>query len=93
MFKYRPPKENHIGYDKDEDGYWEDNPASNALAYLSDRFFPRWCQTQEHWTMRLMDYFWASCACCLFFRGLVMGYVIGAFVGALVTAAVALLFF
>ena len=64
MFNYRP---------QDEDDDWEDNAVSNALAYLSDKLLPSWCKTSNHWTMRLALFFWASCPCCLFYRGACFG--------------------
>jgi hypothetical protein len=71
-FNYRP---DHTGEDEPMD--WEDNAVSNAMAWVSDRLFPRWCKSQEHWTNKVADYFWAQCACCLFFRGVLAGVAIG----------------
>ena len=56
---------------------WSDNALSNAMAYFSPS---GWCQDEEHWTARLTDRLFASCPCCMLFRGLS--------IGSLVTAAV-----
>lgn len=62
---------------------WEDTAGSNALAWASSTFLPRWCQTEEHWSAKVMNYFWAECACCLFWRGATVGLMAGIIVGLL----------
>lgn len=89
MFKYRPTGE----ADGTNEEFWADNWFSNALAYLSKRVIPAWCQSEEHWTVKFMDLFWTDCACCLFYRGIVVGYLTGAFVASACTALLAVLFF
>jgi hypothetical protein len=72
-FKFRP---GDPGSDPDHDGEitdWEDNPTSNALAWASSTFLPTWCQNETHWTARTAAYFWTSCPCCAFFRGVFIG--------------------
>ena len=34
---------------------------------------PDWCQTEEHWTSRLVNYLFTSCPCCMFYRGFFFG--------------------
>jgi hypothetical protein len=75
-FDYRP--------ESSEDEDWADNWLSNSLAYLSDRFIPKWCQNGDHWTVRITLYLWADCACCLFFRGVTAGVSLAASVAALI---------
>lgn len=72
----------------DEDD-WEDNNISNALAYTSTRLVPRWCKEDGHWTNSLVNYLWADCACCLFFRGTTIGLAFGLLLG-LITGAILL---
>lgn len=85
MFKYRPD-----GTDPDE--FWADNWASNALAYLSQKFVPSWCKSEDHWTMWFMDLLYASCSCCLSFRFFIFGGLVGGLVGLVLGAAVGLHF-
>lgn len=82
MFRFRP---------EDENEFWTDNWYSNSLAFLSKRFLPTWCQTEQHWTVSFMDRFWTDCACCLFNRGIVAGFVISSILWALIAAALTLL--
>lgn len=60
---------------------WADNPVSNALAWSSSRFMPRWCSAPGHWTSRVTSYFWTDCPCCLLWRGLALGAAAGAGTG------------
>lgn len=85
-FKYRP--ESAPAGDGEEPDDWEDNTASNALAWASQVVTPAWCSTPEHWTSRLSNAMWTSCPCCLFFRGALVGACAG---GALVATVVAAL--
>lgn len=62
-------------------GDWQDNWLSNVMAWGSRVFLPSWCDTPEHWTSRLMQYFQTSCPCCLFFRGIVVGLFLGLGIG------------
>lgn len=43
--------------------------------------FRKWCQSEDHWSARMVDFFWIDCACCLFFRGIVVGLVPGIAIG------------
>ena len=72
-FKYRPPITEDLG--------WEDNWLSNGMAWASAHFCPGWCQKQNHWTVDMLDYLWADCACCLLFRGLALGLFVGLILG------------
>jgi len=63
---------------------WEDNWLSNAFAWVSYVFIPDWCQTPEHFSSRFTQYLFTDCPCCLFWRGLVFGYVVGGTVGGIV---------
>lgn len=56
---------------------WADNPVSNTMAWASAMLLPGWCANETHWTTRLAMHMWASCACCLFWRGLVLGMAMG----------------
>ncbi|QBX34319.1 hypothetical protein E4191_06005 [Paracoccus liaowanqingii] len=62
-------------------GDWQGNWLSNVMAWGSRVFLPSWCDTPEHWTSRLMQYFQTSCPCCLFFRGIVFGLPLGLGIG------------
>ena len=76
-FKYRPEKD---GLD------WENNAASNFMAWASDKFLPKWCKSDTHWTARLADKFWAECSCCLFWRGAAFGGLIVAIIAGVISA-------
>ena len=76
-FRYRPEEG---GLD------WEDRAGSNLLAWLSDTLLPRWCKSENHWTAKFAFYFWAECACCLFWRGGALGFMTGAALGAGLTS-------
>lgn len=52
---------------------WADNWASNFMAWFSLTFLDPWCSTSEHWTSRVIDFFWTDCPCCLFWRGVSLG--------------------
>jgi hypothetical protein len=71
------------GTEPDTPVQWEDNALSNTFAWCSYFFVPHWCQTPEHWSSRLTQYVFTDCPCCLFFRGIAVGYVVGAAVGAI----------
>jgi len=62
---------------------WEDNALSNFMAWVSYRFLPTWCQTPDHLTSRFTQYLFTDCPCCLFWRGLTIGYAVGGVFGAL----------
>ncbi len=66
---------------------WENNKISNAMAYFSQLLVPKWCQSEEHWTAKVFNYFWAECGCCLLFRGITVGFLLGT----AISAAIALL--
>lgn len=57
---------------------WEDSAVSNSFAWASDTFTTGYCKTPEHWTSKLMHYFWTDCPCCLFLRGVIIGIALGA---------------
>ena len=69
MFKFRPTDDPR----SEPDEYWADNALSNALAFLSARVTPNWCHAEEHWTARVTEHLFATCACCLLFRGFTLG--------------------
>ena len=71
-FKYRPGQG---GEDPDvEDMEWADNWLSNFMAWASQQWpFEPACNTPEHWTSRIVDYFFTDCPCCLFIRGTIVG--------------------
>lgn len=68
-WRYRPENPEELD--------WEDNPVSNTMAWLSDALVPSWCETEFHWTTRVLDMFWTTCACCLFYRGIALGAALG----------------
>jgi len=49
---------------------WEDNALSNALAATSFYLLPKFCQSETHWSSRFSNYFYTTCPCCGFYRGL-----------------------
>lgn len=67
-FTYRPPNA--------EDTDWEDNFASNAMAWFSDTFLTVWCTDPSHWSSKVGNYLWTDCGCCAFFRGLAIGILV-----------------
>jgi hypothetical protein len=74
FFKFRPEHDTRVD-DLTDPIEWEDNPLSNGIAAISFYLFPKWCQKPEHWTTRFMDYFFTSCPCCMFYRGIAVGAV------------------
>jgi hypothetical protein len=62
---------------------WEDNALSNTFAWVSYAILPTWCQTPEHFTSRFTQYLFTDCPCCLFWRGITVGYLVGGTVGSL----------
>ena len=68
-WRYRP--------ETPDDTDWVDNPVSNTLAWASVKLRPTWCDDESHWTARPLAWLWTTCACCLFWRGVVMGIVLG----------------
>src|SRR6478609_2414594 len=76
---YFRPKDDPRSHPDDPEE-WENNALSNSLAWASYTFTPAWCQAKEdgtHWTVRLMDYLFTGCPCCMMFRGLTLGFVGG----------------
>jgi len=69
FFTFRPEHDTRVD-DLTDPIEWEDNPLSNAAAATSYYLFPKACQTPEHPSTRLMDYFFTSCPCCMFYRGM-----------------------
>lgn len=84
FWKHRPDP-HPIDMDPDD---WENNALSNGLAWASELFIPTWCKTPDHWTSKVSNYFWADCACCLFWRGVAVSAIpwitVGVIVGVLV---------
>lgn len=64
---------------------WEDNWLSNLMAFISTRFLPDWCQTEDHWTSRTTQYLFTDCPCCLLFRGLSLGLIAGFLFGVILS--------
>lgn len=71
-WRYGPPPEGG------DELVWEDNWLSNSMAWFTDTFLPNWCKVEDHWTVSVLNYFYAECACCLLFRGITVGMFIGA---------------
>jgi hypothetical protein len=56
---------------------WESNGLSNAFAWASYHVVPTWCQARkdrDHWTVRFVNSLYTSCSCCMFFRGILIGF-------------------
>lgn len=53
---------------------WENNWASNAIAWFSQVFLRSWCDNEDHWSAKFADYFFAECPCCLLWRGFGLGF-------------------
>jgi hypothetical protein len=84
---YRPDMGSHE-YELDtEVDDWEYNGLSNSMAWFSDTFWPKACKEPDHWTTKVVLYLWADCACCLFFRGALLGLATGVVLGASLGAA------
>lgn len=69
-FTYRP--------EDPEDLDWEDNWASNSMAWASDRFLGDIC---GGWIGRATNVLWTDCPCCLAIRWLLVGATTGLAVG------------
>ena len=67
-WKYRPQK---------DELDWEDNAISNSIAWLSRKLTPRWCASDDHWSVKMTGYLWAECPCCLSLRWVVVGALLG----------------
>lgn len=52
--------------------------------------FTTTCQTEDenHWSYRVLDFFWVDCPCCLLFRGFTVGSMIGGSLGLGLGAAI-----
>lgn len=81
-FKFRPTSDEA----QEEVLSWEDNWASNFMAWFSQVFLRSWCDDENHWTFRVVNYLWADCACCLSWRFFCMGLLVGLAVGLTVAA-------
>ena len=68
FFRFRPEHDTRVD-DLTDPVDWEDNFISNALAATSFYLFPCACQTPTHITTRIVDYFYTTCPCCMFYRG------------------------
>jgi hypothetical protein len=73
FFRFRPEHDTRVD-DLTDPIEWEDNALSNAIAASSFYLLPKACQTPDHWTSRLANYFWTSCPCCAIYRGMVLGF-------------------
>lgn len=83
-FKYRPE---HLVHDPElpeapDEIEWADNWASNFIAYVS-QFWPLepMCNEEHYLSSRIANYFFTSCPCCLFWRSIILGYILGGLVG------------
>jgi len=67
-FRYRPdqtPK-------PDDD--WADNWLSNFMAWISQQGpLEPMCDNETRLSTKISEYFFATCPCCLFYRGVVIG--------------------
>ena len=81
-FKYRPEdlqREDAADGSDDikDDLEWEDNPISNFMAYVSQIWpLEPMCNEEEYLSSRIANYFYTSCPCCLFYRGLFTGMIV-----------------
>jgi hypothetical protein len=76
-------------YDGDEpEESWEDNWLSNSMAWFSETFMPNWCQSPDHWTVKIVLYLWADCSCCLSWRFFSLGAIFGVVTGTAVVLTV-----
>lgn len=82
--KFRPEDDPHPNSPVE----WADNRVSNTFAWVSYRFLPGWCESDDHWTSRATQYLFTDCPCCLFFRGVVVGLIIDAPLWLIVVALV-----
>lgn len=59
------------------------NNVDKFFTLASEALIPSWCQNEEHWTSKVVDYLWPwnDCGCCLFFRGVTIGACIGGAAG------------
>lgn len=80
--------------DGEPESKWQHVPVNRAdelFTWGSKTVVPTWCQTPEHWTSRVVDYLWVDCPCCLFFRGVVLGYASGLCIGAVAALIIRIL--
>lgn len=45
-------------------------------SFFHSTFVPSMCKKEGHWSVKIVDYFWIDCACCLFWRGFVLGFIL-----------------
>lgn len=56
---------------------WEDNWLSNLFAWGSFHVIPNWCQSEDHFSAKITKYLFTDCPCCLFWRGVTVGFLPG----------------
>lgn len=57
------------------------------FTFGAEKLTPKWCQTETHWSSKLVDFLWVDCPCCLLFRGIVVGMLFGMLIMGLLVAA------
>lgn len=60
------------------------NPLDRLFTWSANTLFPKWCQSENHWTSRLTDYLFTDCPCCLLFRGATIGATLAGAIGFLI---------
>ena len=74
-FKFRPE---NMDDPEVKDIDWEDNWASNGMAWVSQQWPLRpMCNDEKHWSSRISNYLHTDCPCCLTWRGLILGFLFG----------------
>jgi len=77
-WRFRPENDPRNVGDAEEDRVdWEDNAASNVMAWTSHKVLPNFCQTDDHWTGKLAKVFFTTCPCCMLWRGITIGFLPG----------------
>lgn len=80
-------------YNAETDTEYADNLPSRFMFRASQKITPGWCKTPDHWTVRIMNYFWTDCSCCLLFRGFIVGGLAGVALGVSACYLISLMIF
>jgi hypothetical protein len=45
--------------------------------FASKTFTPKWCKTDDHWSVKFATRFFVDCLCCFFWRAFTLGFISG----------------
>jgi hypothetical protein len=55
------------------------------LTWILELIAPKMCKEEGHWTVKLFDLFFVDCQCCLFYRGMTLGFIAGVLISSVVS--------